>query len=319
VDRDALLKHKLINWLQSLGLLAGMVLVLATVGWLLGGAELMLWAGAAGVVVLLLAPRMSPRLILHMYRARALAPQDAPQLHALLLELARRAGLEHPPALYYVPSRALNAFTVGRRDEAAVALTDGMLRGFSLRELAGVLAHEISHVRNNDMWVMGLADLATRLTGLLALAGQLLLLVGLLLSAVTEKVQVPWLAIAVLVFAPTVSALLQLALSRTRELDADLDAAVLTGDPQGLASALLKLEHQGVGLAGRILLPGRRDPVPSVLRSHPHTHTRVQRLLALAPARGAAPLPAVEEAVRLPEHYPVVLRLPRRHLGGVWH
>ena len=88
----------------------------------------------------------------------------------MLDRLAARAGLRHRPRLYYIPSRMLNAFAVGERDDAVIALTDGMLRTLSLRELAGVLGHELSHIRNNDLWLMGLADLVGRLTRLMTLA-----------------------------------------------------------------------------------------------------------------------------------------------------
>jgi Zn-dependent protease with chaperone function len=131
----------------------------------------------------------------------------------------------------------LNAFAVGRPDDAVIALTDGLLRNLTLRELAGVLAHETSHIRNHDLWLMGLADLDSRLTRLMTLVGLLLMILALPLwwAGVTN---LPWLVIPLLVLAPQLTTLFERALSRARELDADLDAAGLTGDPAGLASAL---------------------------------------------------------------------------------
>ena len=121
-----------------------------------------------------------------------------------------------------------------------------------------------------------------------------------------------------LYLAPTVSNLLQLALSRAREYDADLDAAQLTGDPAGLASALDKLERYQGRFWEDLLLPGRRIPDPSLLRSHPPTEERVRRLLALRPA---APLPEAVRTLRLamPPHFQVVRRRPRLHWTGLWH
>ena len=144
----------------------------------------------------------------------------------------------------------LNAFTVGDREEAVIALTDGMLRRLDLRELAGVLAHEVSHIRNRDLWLMSLADLAGRLTRVMTLLGLGLVIVGLPLW-LGGGAQPPVLLILLLLFAPQLTVLLQLALSRAREFDADLDAAGLTGDPDGLISALAKLERYQSGLWNR--------------------------------------------------------------------
>ena len=102
-----------------------------------------------------------------MYRAREIGRRDLPEVLQVLEALAERAGLARVPRLYYVPSTMLNAFAVGGRDDAVIAMTDGMLRALTLRELAGVLAHEVSHIRNRDLWLMSIADLAGRLTRLM--------------------------------------------------------------------------------------------------------------------------------------------------------
>jgi heat shock protein HtpX len=216
----------------------------------------------------------------------------------------------------------MNAFTVGNRADSAIALTDGLLRRLTMREITAVLAHEVSHVANNDMWVMGLADLVSRITSTLSLFGQMLVLINLPLLML-GGVTLPWLPLLLLVAAPTISALLQLALSRAREYDADLDGAQLTGDPAGLASALQKLERYQGGLLERVLLPGRRIPDPSLLRTHPHTEERVRRLLALA-GQGPPTLPPPmqipadmnEDARGRTEHS---LRRPRWHWTGLWY
>jgi heat shock protein HtpX len=280
----------------------------------------MVWILLSGVLLLTLGPKISPHLILSMYSARPLAPYEAPELYSLVERLAQRAHLPSIPILYYVPSRIMNAFTVGKQTDAAIGITDGLLRRLTLRELIGVLAHEISHIQNNDMWVMTLADLVSRITHALSLVGQLLILINLPLFLLNEAT-FSWLAILLLIFAPTLSALLQLALSRTREFDADLSAVDLTGDPQGLASALIKLEQQG-GFLERLLMPGRHDPEPSLLRTHPRTEERIQRLLSLSstPSMNIFPTSiAREDSFPLPKHFSAVRRKPYWHITGLWH
>jgi heat shock protein HtpX len=313
-------RHKRRNLLQSALLTLGMVGLLALCGWLLFGPAGIVGLGLGAALALAMAPRVSPRMVLRLYSAQPLMPEQLPAVFDVLARLTERAGLARMPRLYYVRSALLNAFAVGGPNDAAIALTDGMLRHLDLRELAGVLAHEISHIRNRDLWLMNLADLAGRLTRVMSLLGIGLLIVGLPLW-LSGAAELPWLLIPLLMFAPQLTMLLQLALSRSRELDADLDAAGLTGDPAGLASALVKLEHHQRGLWERILLPGRRLPEPSLLRSHPPTGERVARLAALA---GMAPEPAAaafgavpRAALELP--WRTVQRPARGHLLGFWH
>ena len=172
-------RHKATNLFQSLALLCGMAALLALSGWILAGAEGVLWALVGGGASLAFSPRVSPRMVLGMFGARRLAYADAPRLFEVVGAISRRAGLPAPPELWYVASPVLNAFAVGSRRQAAVALTDGLIRALTLRELAGVLAHEISHIRNNDLFVMGLADTMASLTRLLSVLGAVLLMVNL--------------------------------------------------------------------------------------------------------------------------------------------
>lgn len=310
--------HAWRNRLQSLALLAAMGGFLALLGWLLWGDEGVVMLLAVGVAGVLIHPTLSPRLVMRLYGAAPVSPRRVPSLWAVLSRLAERAGLPAVPQLYYVPSLVVNAFAVGRRRRAVVAVTDGLLRQLDLRELAGVLAHEISHVRNDDLWIMGLADTFSRTTSLLSLVGQFLLLLNLpllLFSAAT----VNWYAIALLILAPNVSGLAQLALSRTREYDADLDAARLTGDPDGLANALLKIEGAQGGWWERVLMPGRRVPVPSLLRTHPETRERIDRLMALKPRlekSGDLPLGGPFDP---PSGLGRPAGPPRRRFHGLWY
>ena len=308
-------RHKLRNVAQSALLLVGMMALLVVCTSLVFGPDGALWGLIGWSVALIFGPRVSPRLVLGLYHAQRLGPADFPDGFAILEALAARAGLERLPALYYLPSATINAFTLGSRNDAVIALTDGMLRTLTLRELAGVLAHELSHIRNNDLWIMNLADSISRLTGLMAFAGVLLGFVTLPLALVGAA-PFPLPLIILLMAAPTVGSLLQLALSRAREYDADLDAAGLTGDPVGLAAALDKLERLQGRAWERIMLPGRRVPDPSLLRTHPPTEDRIKRLLALRQPptdQGAA------RRISLMRHLPVIEAPPRWRATGLWY
>ena len=323
MDDTIVIGHKFRNGLHTLLLIGGMALILALSAGFLFGGGVVVWVAGLVVLMLFLAPRVSPAMVLGLYRARRLTPGEAPDLYAVVAELARRAGLPRMPALYYLPSTVMNAFTMGSREDAAMVVTDGLLRRLSLRELIAVLAHETSHVRNNDTRVMGLADVVGRLTRILSLIGQFLILVSLPLMLFSPE-GIPWAGFLLLVFAPSLSALLQLALSRTREFDADLDAARLTGDPAGLASALEKLERYQGGLLERILLPGRHNPNPSLLRTHPETEERIDRLLALKPGSREEKIYPMHREDRLqdmmPDRYAVVTRRPSHHRWfGLWY
>lgn len=314
LDTERQRRHKRRNALQSLLLLAGMVLLLAACGWIVAGVQGVIWAVVLGGLGLLMNAQVSPRLVLRLIGAAPLPLAELPDLHRVFAALVERAGLERPPDLYYVSSPKMTAFTVGSRDSSAIAMTSALLRALDLRELAGVLAHELSHVRQNDMWIMGLANMVRRLTGMMSMLGMFLLLLNLPLT-MAGAATVPLPLVLLLVFAPTVGSLLQLALSRTREFEADVDAAGLTGDPAGLASALEKLEAAHGGAWEGVFLPGPRIPVPSIFRTHPTTSDRIKRLLDL---RGRRPARRLEIPDRLPHRHsiiPVTVRRPPRPWG----
>ncbi|MDP6706369.1 MAG: zinc metalloprotease HtpX [Alphaproteobacteria bacterium] len=317
LDDTARRRHKRRNLLHSALLLIGIVGLLSLTSWLALGPVVAVWLLLIWALMAVVSPRISPRVLLRLYRARPLHPTEFPAGYELLQGLARRAGLAAPPRLYYLPSATVNAFTIGGRSDAAIAVTDGLFRVLTLRELAGVLAHEISHIENNDLWVMNLADGISRLTSFLSYFGIISLFFSLPMLFI-EGSFAPVLASAVLILAPTVASLLQLALSRAREFDADLDAAGLTGDPVGLARALAKLEQRHAGAWERIFLPGRRVPDPSILRSHPKTEDRVERLLSLrAKERPEGLRPA--EVVALPSALRPVEARPRWRRSGLWY
>lgn len=276
-------RHRWRNRLQTGLLLGGMGGLLALCGWVVGGPDGVVILGLGGALLLMVAPSLPPAVMLRLVRARPVAPWQWPDIYDSLTELARRAELERVPVLYLVPSLVPNAFTLGGHGQSAIAVTEGLLARLDRRELLGVLAHEVSHIRHGDIRIMGLADMISRLTRLMSWLGALLLLLTLPLLA-SGGGAVPLPLVALLVASPTLSALLQLALSRTREFDADRDAARLTGDPLGLVSALEKMDAPAWGLWGRIWMPRRQDQEPSLLRTHPATAERVERLLALTRA-----------------------------------
>lgn len=317
MDLELAQRHRALNRLQSLLLLLAMVGLLVLVGWLFAGALGVVWSLVLAVALAVFSPSLSPRFILRMYQARELLPGQVPGLHRVVDELARRAALSRGPRLFYVPSPVLNAFALGHSGQSYLVVSEGILRKLTPRELTGVLAHEISHIRNNDTTVMGLADLFSRLTGVLSSAGQLLLVFNLPLVLFSEY-HVNWWAILVLIAAPGVSALIQLALSRAREYDADIGAAELTGDPEGLAGALHKIERFQNSVFEQLVMPGRGVPEPSILRTHPHTRDRLERLRSLQPQRPARPRPWEPE---VPEFLarPDVRRAPRWRSMGMWY
>lgn len=305
--------HRWLNRLQSALLILSMLGIAAMTGFLLLGETGAWLAASVALIALLIEPTSASELTLRLYGARPLHPAEAPGLWALLRQLAERTGLPAVPVPHYVPSQMINAFATGSRQRAAIALTDGLLRTLTPRELAGVLAHEVAHIAHGDLRVMGLADSISRLTSLLALLGQLMLLISLPWFLLGE-VAVSWPAWLLLALAPHLTLLAQLGLSRVREFDADLMAARLTGDPQGLASALARIEQVSHSWR-RWLLPGWGNPEPSWLRTHPATAARIKRLDALS-TPGWAGLPTAARDVHdgwvCPSH------APRWHLGGYW-
>ncbi|TCK03099.1 zinc metalloprotease HtpX [Marinobacterium mangrovicola] len=306
----------LLNALESAVLILFMGGFMAALGWQIWGGTGVALLLLVGLLTLVFNPALSPRWVMKLYGAKPLQKAHAPALSELTRWLCERAGLEKEPEIYLIPSRVMNAFSVGFSGRSAVALSDAMMRQLDLRELAGVLAHEISHIRHNDLWVMGLADLFSRMTSMMAFVGQILLLMNLPLMLL-GMVTINWWLILLLMIAPLLSALAQLALSRTREYAADMGAARLTGDPRGLAKALEQIERAQGGWIEHILAPGNRVPDPSLLRTHPRTEERVERLLAMEQDMDRCDRLPLEQLLHRYDH-PEVARKPRRRLWGTW-
>lgn len=303
------------NLLHTVILVAGTAALAAGIAWTVYGTDGLIWAAVFGAASLYTLGHISPKLVLGLYKARPLDDRELPELHHLVRDLAARADLPAVPRLYYVPSQMLNAFAVGKPADSAIAVTDGLMRAMTMRQIAGILAHEISHVRNGDLKVMGLADVLNRITGFMSMLG--LLGIPAMLGAGWH---IPVGGLLLLVFAPTIGGLLQLALSRAREFDADLDGVSLTGDPEGLATALALLERRQQGRWEGLVLPGSRVPEPSMLRTHPRTEDRIARLMALKDGvAGGLPAPA-DRPLPGPSLVPPIGR-PRIHWHrfGIWY
>lgn len=319
LDADSHRAHKIRNTLHSALLVGSLGLLTGVSAWLLwGGMGVAVTLVAVGVIYAF-APRLPPEVLMQMYRARPVDPRNGSAILHIIDVLSDRAELPAPPKIYVIPSMTLNAFATGTPEKAMIGVTEGLLRRLTLNELAGVLAHEISHIRNNDLAVMTLADVMTRFTQMLSYLAIFLALFNLPAFLLGDS-EISLLGLLLLYLAPTAGSLIQLALSRTREYDADLEGAGLTGDPESLAAGLEKLErYQGRFWEDMMLpVPGRRIPQPSLLRSHPLTTERVARLRALQDPSMLPQLAIAEEPmVSLIGLGPIAMR-PRYRWTGVW-
>jgi heat shock protein HtpX len=319
LDANTVRVHRSRNTLHSLLLVGGLGLLTGFSAWLIwGGMGIAITLVAIGVIYAF-APRVPPALIMRMYRARQIDPRGGGQLIQIIDVLADRAELPAMPRIYVIPSMTLNAFATGTPQNAAIGITEGLLRRLSLNEVAGVLAHEISHIRNNDLAVMSLADVMTRFTQMLAYLA-LFLAIFNLPAFLLGDAEISFWGLLLLYLAPTAGSLIQLALSRTREHDADLEGASLTGDPASLASALEKLErYQGRFWEDMMLpVPGRRIPQPSLLRSHPLTAERVARLRALENRPLLPQISVAQEPAQVETNSATTAMRPRYRWTGTW-
>jgi heat shock protein HtpX len=270
--------HQTANYRSSTWAISGMVLLLAVCGWIVGGAE----GAHRAVTEVMPLPRSNGPAISreNMYRwfgAQLLGPAEMPGLFQILTDVCIRARLSRLPDLYYlaVPS-SMNAYALGGPDNSAIVLTEGLLRGMTPGEVAGILAHEVAHIRNNDAWAMSWAAALHRAIEWTSLAGLALLRANNGGTGSDRPLA------TLLSAAPTIGRLLGLALSRLRELDADATALELTGDSQGLIAALGKLERHHTGSPIMPVSAFEDDGPTRLLRSHPATAERVGTLLSLA-------------------------------------
>jgi heat shock protein HtpX len=280
------------NSVKSVLLLATLTGVLVVMGRVIGGTAGMIFAFGLAVVMNAGSYWFSDQIALRMAGAREVSPEEAPQLHSIVDELAYRAGLPKP-RVAIVDSPSPNAFATGRDpNHAVVAATTGILRILNREELMAVLGHELGHVRNRDILV---SSIAATIAGAITMVAQMLQFTAMFgglggRSDDREGVN-PIGALAMIILAPMAAMLIQMAISRSREYGADVTGAEIVGDPMALASALAKLE------AGSQQIPLDVNPAASHLfivnplsgqfiaglfSTHPPIQERIKRLRQMA-------------------------------------
>jgi heat shock protein HtpX len=291
LDEAELARQATRNRWQTALLLGGLSALAGLTGLVLGGVPGLFGAATAALLLLLFDPEPGGALFRHLFGGVRLSPHAAPDLCALSRALAARAGLARPPELYLLPDRRLQAMATGTPERSAVAVTLGLLRALPPREVAAVLAHEIAHIRHRDTRVMRIAASAASLTRSMAGLGALLLLLSLP-ALMAGEVLVHPLALMLLWFGPTAADLLALSVSRRREFLADAGAVELTGDPDGLAAALARLDRLQ-GDDWERLAGGNGPRWLRLFRTHPTIAERIERLAGMRRA------PAMEWPERL--------------------
>ena len=300
------------NQIKTVMLLASLTALFMSVGWLLGGAGGALIALIFAAGTNLWAFWNSDKAVLARYRAEPVTRASAPDLHDIVAELARNAGLPMPK-IYLIDEAQPNAFATGRNpDNAAVAATTGLLRTLSREEIAAVMAHELAHVRNRDTLIMTVAATVGGAISMLAQFGMIfgvrgrtrggLGVIGVILAAL---------------LAPFAAMMIQMLISRTREYAADRAGAEICGNPLWLASALARLSapHAALETAERapatahmfIVNPLSGRGMDRLFATHPSMESRIARLTAMAAAMGprvAAPAPVRDAATVVPRSGP---------------
>jgi len=276
------------NWVKTSILFAGIIALFGAIGAAIGGAQGMLIALLFGAGMNLFAYWNSDRMVLSMYHAREVDASSGGRFYAYVQELSARAGLPMP-RVYIIDEAQPNAFATGRNPEhAAVAATTGIMQLLSERELRGVMAHELTHVKNRDTLI---STISASIAGAISALANFGMFFG---GRDSEgRSANPLLAIAIMVVAPIAAMLIQMAISRAREFGADAGGAEISGDPQALASALRKIEAYAKGLPMptaeahpetaqmMIINPLSGGGLAGLFSTHPATEERVARLLQM--------------------------------------
>ena len=277
------------NWLKTTVLMAAIVALFGAIGGYLGGANGMIMALIFGGAMNFFAYWFSDKMVLRMYNAQEVDETSAPQFYAMVRELAQRAGLPMP-RVYLIDEAQPNAFATGRNPEnAAVAATTGILNLLSAREIRGVMAHELAHVQHRDILISTIS--ATMAGAISALANFAMFFGG---RDSEGRPANPVASILVALLAPLAASLIQMAISRAREYEADRGGAEICGDPNALADALTKIDRYARGIPMQvaeehpataqmmIMNPLSGGGIAGLFSTHPATEERVARLRALA-------------------------------------
>ncbi|WP_018227569.1 zinc metalloprotease HtpX [Methyloversatilis universalis] len=280
------------NWLKTSILMAGIVALFGVVGAALGGKQGMLLALLFGGATNLWAYWFSDKMVLRMYNAREVDAASSPYLYNMVAELAQRAQLPMP-RVYLIDEAQPNAFATGRNPEnAAVAATTGIIQMLSARELRGVMAHELAHVKNRDILI---STISATVSGAISALAQFGMFFG---GRDSEgRPTNPVMGIIVAILAPIAAMLIQMAISRTREFGADRGGAEISGDPEALASALAKIDAYARGIpmptaeahpeTGQMMImnPLSGGGLRGLFSTHPATEERIARLRELVRGR----------------------------------
>lgn len=278
------------NTFKTVILMTTMMVLLLLAGSLLGGESGLIIAFVFSLLLNFGSYWFSDRIVLRMYRAKEVTGADHPRYHGIVLRLASQAGLP-APKIYILPSDSLNAFATGRNpDHAAVAVTQKLLETMQDDELEGVIAHELSHIRNRDILTGTItATLVGTITFIARMAGWAALFGG---GSRDRRDSGGIAELAMIFIAPVAAILIQMAISRSREFAADAGAASITGRPLSLANALRKLE-QAAGRSGKaqaspatahlfIVNPLRGGGIMNLFSTHPPVSERVEKLQLIA-------------------------------------
>ena len=281
------------NMLKTAVLMAAVTALFMVVGSFIGGQQGMVVALVIAIGLNFFSYWFSDKLVLKMYNAKEVDATSAPQFYSMVHELATRAGLPMP-RVYVIDEAAPNAFATGRDPEhAAVAATTGIMRVLSDRELRGVMAHELTHVAHRDILI---STISATMAGAIGMLANFAMFFGGRDSEGRPGNPIAGLAVAFL--APLAAGLIQMAISRAREFEADRGGAELSGDPEGLASALQKIHAYARGTpmptAERnpataqmmIVNPLRGGGLKTLFSTHPAIEERVERLLAMVTLPG---------------------------------
>lgn len=274
------------SYVKTAMLMAAMTALFMGVGYLIGGSGGALIALVVAAAMNAFAWWNSDRMVLRMHNAHPVTASDRTGLHAMTMELARNAGLP-PPAVYLIDTPQPNAFATGRNPaNAAVAVTTGLMRSLTREELAGVIAHELAHIRNHDTAIM-------TVTATFAGAISMLANVAMFFGGSRERLGLVG-TLVMMVLAPMAAALVQMAISRTREYAADKAGAEICGQPLWLASALEKIAmgaaridnhaaERNPGTAHMFIInPLHAHKHDSLFATHPATQNRIAALRAMA-------------------------------------
>jgi heat shock protein HtpX len=277
------------NWVKTAMLMAAITALFVVIGGVIGGSKGMMLALIIALGMNFFSYWFSDKLVLRMYNAQEVDETTAPQFYRMVRELAARAQLPMP-RVYLINEDAPNAFATGRNPEhAAVAATTGILRVLSEREMRGVMAHELAHVKHRDILISTIS--ATMAGAISALANFAMFFGG---RDDEGRPSNPIASILVALLAPIAGALIQMAISRAREFEADRGGAEISGDPQALASALEKIHAYATGVPFptaeahpataqmMIMNPLSGGGIANLFSTHPATEERVARLMEMA-------------------------------------